>query len=287
VSPGPAQPGRPVRPAPAEPPSRPEPTFGAPAEPASAGARESASPGVRRPASASAAAAGREVFRLAPPVVFWWVWVAFAVANVADFAIQGASARFAAVVTAILMTVTGLAYALALRPKVAADETGVTVVNPFRLHHVPWSLIQAVDTGDWVRIHYAPAGGAPSSAKAKVVYCWALYVSARTKRKTARLTRRPERYGMPRQGGLFRFQTPGWLAGQQGNAEDSRLPEEARYLASLPVTKAIAVRLDTRAEKERARAADAAPAGVTARWMWLPAAAIAVPALALLIIALL
>ena len=59
-----------------------------------------------------------EVFRLAPPVVFWWVWVAFAVANFADFAIEGASARFLAVVTAILVAVTGLAYVLALRPRV-------------------------------------------------------------------------------------------------------------------------------------------------------------------------
>ncbi len=36
----------------------------------------------------------REVFRLAPPLILWWVWVAFAAANVADFVLQGASARF-------------------------------------------------------------------------------------------------------------------------------------------------------------------------------------------------
>ena len=106
----------------------------------------------------------REVFRLAPPLIVWWVWVAFAVANVADFAIQGAPARFAIVVSAILVTITGLAYALALRPRVVAEPSGLTIVNPFRDHHVPWAAIQAVDTGDWVRVHYAPGGTAVGPA---------------------------------------------------------------------------------------------------------------------------
>ena len=97
----------------------------------------------------------REVFRLAPPLILWWVWVAFAVANVADFAIEGAPARFAIVVSAILVAITGLAYALALRPRVIAGPSGLTIVNPFRDHHVPWAAITAVDTGDWVRVHYA------------------------------------------------------------------------------------------------------------------------------------
>ena len=83
----------------------------------------------------------REVFRLTPPLILWWVWVAFAVANVADFAIQGASARFAIVVSAILVAITGLAYALALRPRVIAEPAGLTIVNPFRDHHVPWAAI--------------------------------------------------------------------------------------------------------------------------------------------------
>ena len=36
-------------------------------------------------------APGREVFRLVPPVILWWVWLAFVAANIADFAIQGTS----------------------------------------------------------------------------------------------------------------------------------------------------------------------------------------------------
>ena len=232
----------------------------------------------------------REVFRLAPPLILWWVWVAFAVANVADFAIEGASARFAIVVSAILVTITGLAYALALRPRVIAEPSGLTIVNPFRDHHVPWAAIQAVDTGDWVRVHYAPgeaaagppgpAASPPSSATSKAISCWALYVSARTKRRPARPAPGP-RSGLLRTLPLSStFTTPG---PEPGYAEKSRLPEEAKYLASLPAAKAIAVRLDTRAGRERARRGSALENPVTARWAWPAVAAVALPALALLI----
>jgi hypothetical protein len=233
----------------------------------------------------------REVFRLAPPLILWWVWVAFAAANVADFAVEGAPGRLAVVVSAILVTITSLAYALALRPRVIAEPSGLTIVNPFRDHHVPWAAITAVDTGEWVRVHYAPgqaaagqaAAGPPSSAASKAVSCWALYISARTKRRAARVARPAPR---PR-AGLLRplsvssvFTTPG---PEPGYAENSRLPDEARYLASLPAAKAIAVRLDTRAGRERARREQDRETPVTARWSWPPIAAVVLSALALLI----
>ncbi len=136
----------------------------------------------------------REVFRLAPPLIFWWVWLAFAVANVADFALQGAPTRLAIVVSAILVTITGLAFTLALRPRVIAEQSGLTIVNPFRAHHVPWAAITAVDTGEWVQVHYAPAPRLPrdkpaSSASGRAISCWALYISARTRRRAAQLAR--------------------------------------------------------------------------------------------------
>jgi hypothetical protein len=100
----------------------------------------------------------------------------------------------------------------------------------------------------------------------------------------------------------------------------SRLPDEARRLAALPVSAAIAARLDTRAEKERIRAEArasaatsassraSATAGVTASavasgsvglnatneagvattsWSWPALAAVAIPAVILLVVALL
>jgi hypothetical protein len=244
----------------------------------------------------------REVFRLAPPLILWWVWVAFAVANVADFVIQGAPSRFAVVVSAILVTITGLAYALALRPRVIAEPSGLTIVNPFRDHHVPWAAIAAVDTGEWVRVHYAPGEAAPgpasppasaaSSAASRAISCWALYISARTKRRAApaaptgvpgfaRAVSRSRRRGNPSPAlqGLLA------AAGQQPGY--ARLPGEAKYLASLPAAKAIAVRLDTRAGRERAHPERAAPEHpVTARLAWPPVAAVALPALALLVVVL-
>src|SRR5579875_2963920 len=258
-------------------------------------------------ATAAVTAGDREVLRLVPPVVLWWVWVAFVVANVADFTVQGlSSARLGAVVSAVLLFVTGLVYALALRPRVIVDGTGLTVVNPFRVHHVPWRLIQSVDTGEWMRVRYAaredrpadgppggghgPAGGAapgpcPGTAP-RTLHCWALYVSARARRKIARGAPRPRR-------GLFA--APG---GSAAPGEHPRLPDEARYLASLPVVTAIAARLDARAARERARAAGPArPPGqaspqasgqtVTASWSWPALAATVIPALILLVVAVL
>ena len=226
----------------------------------------------------------REVFRLTPPLILWWTWVAFAVANVADFAIQGAPARFAIVVSAILVTITGLAYALALRPRVITGPSGLTIVNPFRDHHVLWAAITAVDTGDWVRVHYAPgasAAGPDSSASGRAISCWALYISARTKRRAARRPPPRPRSGLLRTLSLSSaFTMPG---PESGYTERSRLPEEAKYLASLPPAKAIAVRLDTRASRERARPGPALENPVTARWSWPPIAVVVLSALALLI----
>jgi Bacterial PH domain len=242
---------------------------------------------------ADRSAAPREIFRLAPPLVLWWVWVVFAVANVADLAIQGTSARYAVVISAVLATITGVAYALAFRPRVIASPAGLVVRNPFRDHHVPWTAVQAVDCGDWVQVHYAATPDAPSSAASRAISCWALYVSARTKRRAARAELPP-----PRRLARRRPVTPSpflpnapssGVFGEPG--ETSRLPDEAKYLASLPAARAIALQLDTRAKKERARARSG-PVGppaslVTGRWVWPSLAAVAVPALALLIVLLL
>lgn len=223
-----------------------------------------------------------EVIRLVAPLVLWWVWVAFVVLNIADFAIQGLSSeRFGAVVSAVLLFVTGLAYTLALRPRVVTDPAGITVVNPYRTYRVPWPLIQSVDTGEWVRVQYslpeADSGGRPT----KTLYCWALFVSSRARRKIARGPR-PQR-----RGGVFgRAQAAAGV--DAGAGQNSRLPDEARHLASLPVAQAIATRLDTRAARERARRAAGQPEEqprATASWSVPSLAAAVIPALVLLVVA--
>jgi hypothetical protein len=216
------------------------------------------------------ATSGRQVFRLHTPVVLWWIWVVFAVANVIDLAVQGSSAHFVLRISVILLAVTGLVYVLALRPRVVAEQAGLRIVNPFRDHHVPWAVIQAIDSGDWVRVHHTGDGSAVTDTEkpGKTIECWALYLSARTKRKIARGTPPPRSSGLR---GIVR----------QPIDEAPRLPAEAKYLASLPVAKAIAVQLDNLAAKQRARGAQPAP--VIARWAWFPIAAVIGPAVALLI----
>jgi hypothetical protein len=229
----------------------------------------------------------RETLRLHPPVILWWVWVAFVVANVADYAAQGLpSARFGSLLAAVLLLVTGVVYTLALRPKVIEDGDGLTVVNPFLVHRLPWPTIESVDTGEWVRVRYAPRAAAGEAAgtqaTSRVVHCWALYVSTRARRKLA--VGPAVGAGVPRRLRSLVAATP-----TGGHAQpSSRLPEEALRLASLPVSAAIAARLDTRAEKERKRAqANAAEASTaTAAWSWPAVATVAVPALLLLAVAL-
>lgn len=230
----------------------------------------------------------KEVLRLTGPVVFWWVWLAFVAANVADYAVQGLpSARFGAVVGAILLLVTGLAYTLALRPKVVVSADGLTVVNPYRTHRLPWPLIHAVDTGEWVQVHYLPSAAGQgaglwtaSSAGDKTVHCWALYVSTRARRKISQVNQVGR--------GAFLASRAARAAEAVGYPQASgKLPDDARYLASLPVAKAYADRLGTRAARERANSGGKPPAGqVTTTWCWLSLAAVVVPTLILVAVAL-
>jgi Bacterial PH domain len=208
----------------------------------------------------------RETYRLAPPVALWWVWLAFVAANVADWAVQGTSAGLALTVGAIMLAVTGAVYALALRPRVVADEEGIAVLNPFRDHRVPWTAVRDVDTAEWVLVRAA------GSAGDKTICCWALYVSTRSRRAANAPPRKS--LAMSRLRGV---------ATEPGTGISPRLPEQAQYLASLPPARAIAARLGSRAEKARARDGSAG-AMVTASWAWFSIAAVVVPAVALVIV---
>ena len=207
----------------------------------------------------------RETYRLAPPVVLWWAWLAFVAANVADWAVQGTSAGFALTVGAVMLAVTGAIYALALRPRVVADTDGIAVRNPFRDHRVPWTAIRGVDTAEWVLVRATGAAGD------KTICCWALYVSARSRRAANARPRRS--LAMSRLRGV---------ATESGTGISPRLPHQAQYRASLPPARAIAARLDSWAAKARAR--DGSAGAVTASWAWFPVAAVAGPAIALVIV---
>ncbi len=239
-------------------------------------------------------AAGPEVFRLTTPVVLWWIWVAFAAANVIDLAVQGSSVHSGLVIGAILLVITGFAYALALRPRVVADQAGITVVNPFRDHHVPWAVIQGVDTGDWVK--RAPHQGRLAGDRHRraeqghrvlgAVRLGAGQAAGRGGQVRVAIRR------------LRRLRLLRWVRPAATRTRGCR-PRRSTSSPCRPP------RPSPRAwtpgpTKERARLRQASPApldavqakpgptfAVTARWAWFPFAAIAVPALALLIVALL
>ncbi len=138
------------------------------------------------------AADGRTVFRRGTPFVLWWVWVAFAIYNVAQIAIPDHD-YFSLELSAGLLAVTALIYACTVRPRVLADDEGVLVHNPFRDHRIRWGALTGVYLGDSVELGCAR----PAPQKEKTIYCWALH-SGRRSRMKARMRAerdRPRAYG--------------------------------------------------------------------------------------------
>ena len=116
------------------------------------------------------ATGGPQTFRSPTAVVIWWVWLLFAAANLIDLAVQGRD-HLSVVAAAILVLATGVAYVTAQRPRIVADSSGVTVVNPLRDHHVGWAGVTNVDLADLLRVH----------TQDKVVHSWAVQYSRRRK----------------------------------------------------------------------------------------------------------
>ena len=128
---------------------------------------------------AAAPPRSKRTFRLAAPVVIWWIWVAFALANLIDLAFTGRDWDSALVIS-VLAVITGLMYAVAFRPRVSTDDHGITVLNPLRDHRVPWGAVSSVTVGESVQVRCAPG---PESGREKVVQSWALYAPRRARAK--------------------------------------------------------------------------------------------------------
>ena len=130
-----------------------------------------------------------DMYRSALAPLTWWVWVAFAGANLIDIAVQGRD-RLSVTAAAALLLATAVAYVAALRPRVIAGPSGIVVRNPLRDHRLPWPSVQRVDLGTMLRVHCswqeAPGKGRrPQDAprpetvqRTKVFPAWALQSSA-------------------------------------------------------------------------------------------------------------
>jgi hypothetical protein len=215
---------------------------------------------------------GRTTFRLIAPLVLWWAWVVFAVANVADLAIQSHD-RFSLQVIAGILLVTGLLYGCALRPKVITDAGGVTVRNPFRDYLVPWGGLTGVYVGDSVEFQCHRRPPKPD----KTIYSWALYsprrARARAELRTGFGARKSRAQDQRRRRRYEPLNPP---------SSFGRLPDQAKEIANQHPSHTMAGELARRCEA--ARQAGAADGVLTGRLAWLPIAAAAGPLVALIVV---
>jgi hypothetical protein len=260
-----------------------------------------------------------EVFRSPGSLILSWAWFVVAVIILVDLAVQGRD-HVAVVTAAAVLVVTGIVYACAYRPKIVAGSAGISLINPVRDHRVPWAAVVNVDVVNALRVHCTPA---PGAARGKVLYSWAVQSSSRSARRSAmrreaasqprgRLFPRSRslqpppgtpppgapRYGeMPQSAkeALDRSAADFTAARLSERAQHARQAAARAAAARLPADQdggqpgepgadqAVAVAADPRAEGDSpAAAAEQA----TAQWAWLPIAAMTVPLLLLLLVAL-
>jgi hypothetical protein len=192
------------------------------------------------------------------PVVVSWIWLAFALINALDLALQWHH-RSALVYGAVLALATGVAYACGLRPRLIADDDGVAILNPLRDCTVPWGAIRAVDVGEAVQVHYSLPDGTE-----KVFPSWAMFSSSRAQLKANTRARKRAAH----------------LA--QTSPMYVQLPDQAKDTMARTEAQLVAWQLDERAE--RARAAGASAGQPTLRWAWTSVAVIAAPTIALVVL---
>ena len=227
---------------------------------------------------------GREVFRSVGATVVWWVWVAFAAGNLIDLAVQGRD-HLSLVAAFILLFVTGLVYVAAKRPRVVADPDGLAITNPLRDYRVGWAAVAGVDPTDLLRIRCEwPAGG---GTRRQAIYAWGVHSSRRRQVAAEMRARRlPQRGGGS--AGIFGSGaggfTMGGFGGMFGGTADMA-PSPGGDPLRLDVGRVVET-LTERAAQARLDAPQAQATAPSSTWDLRAVAAVVVPGLALLIVAL-
>jgi Bacterial PH domain len=125
-----------------------------------------------------------QTFRSPTALVVWVVWLLFAVGNWIDLAVQGRD-HASAIAAALLLLATGFAYDTAQRPRIVADDAGMTIRNPLRDHRVGWASVAKVDLVDLLRVHCdggpGVAPGDQDKKQRKIISAWAVHYSRRHK----------------------------------------------------------------------------------------------------------
>jgi hypothetical protein len=168
-----------------------------------------------------------------------WAWMVFAVLNLADLAWRGRDIA-SVVAAAVLLLGCGIAYVVALRPRIVADDEAVRFHNLLRDVRLPWGSVDRFEGGDAV---YAHVGERRFRA-------FVLQTSPRARAKSELRARR----------------------------DDKNLPDAvADYLRGRTATDFTVEQLREIAEQNRKDGA--APGEVTVRWSWPALLAFAVPGL--------
>ena len=123
---------------------------------------------------------GRQVFRSPIATVVWWIWVLFAVGNLIDLAVQGRD-HLSVVAACTLLVITGIVYATAQRPRIIADDDGLTIVNPLRAHQVGWPAVVGFDSTELLRVRCLWTARDGTQSDMRAFYAWAAHSSRRRK----------------------------------------------------------------------------------------------------------
>jgi Bacterial PH domain len=230
---------------------------------------------VHRPAATDDKTAGPgepkpQVFRSPIAVAVWWLWLLFAVGNLIDLAVQGRD-HTSVVAAVVLVLVTGGAYITALRPRIIAARDGLTIRNPLRDHVITWGSVAKVDATDLVRVHCEwPLDGAAGPADAdgrtgrRVIHAWAVH-SSRRRQATAQMR----------------------AAGRGGRSPGGATAGSGYAAAPRPALAGDAEQV-VRVLSERVAQEETGPArSPVSSWHWPGVAAVAIPAIALVIVILL
>jgi hypothetical protein len=211
---------------------------------------------------------GRQVFRSPIASLIWWIWVLFAVGNLIDLAVQGRD-HLSVIAACTLLVVTGVVYATAQRPRIIADDDGLTIVNPVRVHRVFWPAVAGFDSTELLRVRCLWPAQDGTESRTRAFYAWAAHSSRRRKLAEEMRAQRRSRAGSARvrSGG---FGAP--------PVDDAPPPVPL----GLDVDIVVAT-LTERAEQVRSDAVAVPAEPPVSSWYWPAVAAILVPVLALVI----
>jgi hypothetical protein len=97
-------------------------------------------------------APGTRVFRSGGVRFAGWAWMVFAALNLADLIWRGRDMA-SVVAGAVLVLGCGIAYAVAIRPRIVAGDDAVHFCNLLRDVRLPWTSVERFEGGDAIYAH--------------------------------------------------------------------------------------------------------------------------------------